>query len=115
VRLQELGAGTAIVCSDTAFLRIDVLENAIDIARSLMFELVTSEVPVRMGLEQGSYRMLRFLTDSSSHVSFHMSTSWELASFVRTTPSAAASLVCESFCTRLSNRCWIKTRCESFQ
>lgn len=73
VRLQDLGAGTAIVFSDSAFLRIDVLENAIHIARSLMFELVTSEVPVRMGLAQGSYRMLRFLTDSSAHVSFHMS------------------------------------------
>jgi hypothetical protein len=38
-----------------------------------MFELVTSEVPVRMGFAKGSYRMLRFLTDSSAHVSFHMS------------------------------------------
>lgn len=73
VRLQELEAGTAIVFSDSAFLRIDSLASAIDIARSLMFELVTSEVPVRMGLARGSYRMLRFLTDSSAHVSFHMS------------------------------------------
>lgn len=38
-----------------------------------MFELVTSEVPVRMGVAEGSYRMLRFLTDSSAQVSFHMS------------------------------------------
>ncbi len=73
VRLQELGAGTAIVFSDSAFLRIDSLENAVHIARTLMFELVTSEVPVRMGLARGSYRMLRFLTDSSARVSFHMS------------------------------------------
>ena len=73
VRLQELGAGTAIVFSDSAFFRIDSIENAIHIARTLMFELVTSEVPVRMGLARGSYRMLRFLTDSSAHVSFHMS------------------------------------------
>src|SRR6266404_689575 len=73
VRLQELGAGTAIAFSDSAFFRLDSLENAIHFARTLMFELVTSEVPVRMGLARGSYRMLRFLTDSSAHVSFHMS------------------------------------------
>ncbi len=73
VRLQEMGAGTAIVFSDSAFFRIDTLENAIHLARTLMFELVTSHTPVRMGLARGSYRMLRFLADSSSHVSFHMS------------------------------------------
>jgi hypothetical protein len=73
VRLQELGAGTAIVVSDSAFLRIDSLENAIHIARTLMFELVASGVPVRMGLGRGSYRMLRFLSDSSDNVLFHMS------------------------------------------
>src|SRR5438105_8279852 len=38
-----------------------------------MLELVTNEIPARMGLARGSYRMLRFLTDSSAHVSFHMS------------------------------------------
>ncbi len=73
VRLQEMGAGTAIVFSDSAFFRIDSLDNAIHLARTLMFELVTSETPARMGLAHGSYRMLRFLTDSSEHVSFHMS------------------------------------------
>lgn len=73
VRLQEMGAGTAIVFSDSAFFRTDTLENAIQLARTLMFELVTSDTPVRMGLARGSYRMLRFLTDSSANVSFHMS------------------------------------------
>lgn len=73
LRLQEMGAGTAIVFSDSAFFRIDTLENAIQLARTLMFELITSEIPVRMGLARGSYRMLRFLTDTSAHVSFHMS------------------------------------------
>ena len=73
VRLQELGAGTAIVFSDSAFLRMSTLENAIHVARSLMFELVTSEIPARMGIARGSYRMLRFLTDSSDNVAFHMS------------------------------------------
>lgn len=73
VRLQEIGTGTAIVFSDSAFFRIDRLEDAVYLARTLMFELVVSDVPVRMGLARGSYRMLRFLTDSSAHVSFHMS------------------------------------------
>jgi hypothetical protein len=72
-RLQELGEGTGIVFSDSAFFRIDSLPNAISFARQLMFDLVSSEVPTRMGLARGSYRMLRFLTDSSANVSFHMS------------------------------------------
>ena len=73
IRLQEMGSGTAIVFSDSAFFRIDTLDNAINLARSLMFELVTIEIPASMGLASGSYRMLRFLTDSSVNVSFHMS------------------------------------------
>lgn len=73
ISLQHIGTGTAIVFSDSAFFRIDTLDNAIDLARMLMFELVTSGTPARMGLARGSYRMLRFLTDSSAHVSFHMS------------------------------------------
>jgi hypothetical protein len=54
VRLQELGAGTGIVFSDSAFFRIDALMDAIQFARTLMFELVTNEIPVRMGLARGS-------------------------------------------------------------
>ena len=68
-----MGAGTAIVFSDSAFFRIDSLENAVHLARTLMFDLVTSEIPARMGLARGSFRMLRYLTDSSANVSFHMS------------------------------------------
>jgi hypothetical protein len=73
IRLQKIGAGTAIVFSDSAFFQMHTLDNAIYVARSLMFELVTSEIPVRMGIARGSYRMLRFLTDSSDNVAFHMS------------------------------------------
>ena len=72
-RLQKMGAGTAIVFSDSAFFRIETLDNAIRLARKLMFELVTSEIPARMGLACGSYRMLRFLSDSSARAAFHMS------------------------------------------
>ena len=72
-RLQTMGAGTAIVFSDSAFFRIDDVNNAIQLARSLMFDFVMSGIPARMGLALGSYRMLRFVTDSSANVSFHMS------------------------------------------
>jgi hypothetical protein len=71
--LQDIGAGTAIVFSDSAFFRINTLEEAISVARSLMYSLVTNQVPARMGLAQGSFRFLRFLTDVSAQVSFHMS------------------------------------------
>ena len=73
IHLQEMGAGTGIVFSDSAFFRVETLDNAICLARKLMFELVSSDIPVRMGLARGSYRMLRFLTDTSTQVSFHMS------------------------------------------
>jgi hypothetical protein len=73
VRLQEIGNGTAIVFSDSAFFRVNTIEDAIHVARTLMFELVTSEIPARMGIARGSYRMLRFMTDSSDQVAFHMS------------------------------------------
>jgi len=72
-RLQKIGAGTAIVFSDSAFFRIESLDDAIQLARALMFDLATNGVPARMGLARGSYRMLRFVTDSSAQVSFHMS------------------------------------------
>jgi hypothetical protein len=72
-RLQQFGTGSALVFSDCAFFRLETFDNAIDLARTLMFELVTSDIPVRMGLAQGSYRMLRFMTDSSDNVYFHMS------------------------------------------
>ena len=71
--LQEIGAGTAIVFSDSAFFRIDTLNEAIRVSRSLMYSLATNQIPARMGLAQGSFRFLRFLTDVSAQVSFHMS------------------------------------------
>lgn len=72
-RLQTMGNGTGVVFSDSAFFRMDDLAGAVRLARSLMFELVSSEVPARMGLARGSYRTLRFVTDSSEQVVFHMS------------------------------------------
>lgn len=71
--LQKLGAGTAIVFSDCAFFRIDAVEKAVEVARQLMFRLVNCGVPARMGMAQGTFRMLRVMTDTSQQVSFHMS------------------------------------------
>jgi hypothetical protein len=71
--LQKLGAGTSIVFSDCGFFRIDAIDDAIEIARQLMFRLVDCEVPTRMGIAQGTFRMLRVMTDTSQQVSFHMS------------------------------------------
>jgi hypothetical protein len=71
--LQKLGAGTEVVFSDCAFFRIDAIADAIEVARQLMFRLVDSGVPARMGIAQGSFRMLRVTTDTSQQVSFHMS------------------------------------------
>src|SRR2546430_13804974 len=39
IQLQDIGAGTAIVFSDSAFFRIETLDHAIELARSLMFDL----------------------------------------------------------------------------
>lgn len=72
-RLRMMCPGTAIVFSDSAFFRIETLDNAIQLARTLMFELVSSDIPVRMGIACGSYRMLRFLSDLSSNAAFHVS------------------------------------------
>lgn len=72
-RLQDSGAGTAVVFSDSAFFRIDTLDLAIQEARALMYELIMAGIPARIGLASGSYRMLRFMTDTSSQVSFHIS------------------------------------------
>lgn len=73
IDLQKLGAGTEVVFSDSAFFRVDTIDNAIEIARNLMFRLVDSGVPARIGIAQGSFRMLRVTTDTSQQVSFHMS------------------------------------------
>jgi len=64
--------------------------NAIHLARTLMFELVSSEIPVRMSLASGSYRMLRFVSDSSSHVTFHMSQFLERVLFAHIKQNVAA-------------------------
>jgi hypothetical protein len=72
-RLQRLSGGTAIVFSDSAFFALDDVATAVQFARELMLDLVSNDVPTRMGLAQGSYRTLRVLTDSSTNVAVHTS------------------------------------------
>jgi hypothetical protein len=71
--LQEDRSATAIVFSDSAFFAVDTLDKAVSLARSLMYSLVVSDVPTRMGIAHGSFRSLRFATDTSQQASFHMS------------------------------------------
>lgn len=71
--MQEGRSGTAIIFSDSAFFALDTLDKAITLARSLMYSLVTSDVPARMGIAHGSFRGLRFSSDTSDQTSVHMS------------------------------------------
>jgi hypothetical protein len=71
--MQEGRSGTAIIFSDSAFFAFDTLDRAIALARSLMYGLVVSDVPVRMGIAHGSFRGLRFNSDTSDQTSVHMS------------------------------------------
>lgn len=72
-KLHESRKGTCITFSDSAFFQIDDLTTIVSFARDLMLTLFEEDVPVRMGLANGSFRFLRSMTDSSSHVSLHVS------------------------------------------
>lgn len=65
--------GTSIVFSDSAFFSGDELSDTFELARSLMSRLVDSSVPARMGIAPGTFRSLRFTSDTSSQVSYHSS------------------------------------------
>lgn len=71
--MQEGRCGTAIVFSDSAFFALDTIDKTIELARSLMYSLVVSDVPVRMGIAHGSFRGLRFNSDTSDQTAVHMS------------------------------------------
>src|SRR3954463_9030076 len=71
--MQEGRSYTAIIFSDSAFFALDTIDKAIALARSLMYILVVSDVPVRMGIAHGSFGGLRFNSDISDQTSVHMS------------------------------------------
>ncbi len=66
-------AGTAIVFSDSAFFSSNNLLDTLELARSLMAALVDSGVPARMGIAPGTFRAVRFTSDTSAQASYHAS------------------------------------------
>ena len=73
LKIQDASTGTVIVFSDSAFFQVSALDGALELARTLMRDLVENGIPARMGIASGSFMFLRSMTDSSSQVSFHMS------------------------------------------
>jgi len=69
--LQKERNGTAIVFSDSAFLVVDSLPKAVDLSRTLMRALVESYVPARIGIARGTFRSLRFASDTSTQTAYH--------------------------------------------
>lgn len=69
--LQKERTGTAVVFSDSAFLVVDTLPKAVDLSRTLMRALVQSWVPTRIGIAQGTFRSLRFASDTSAQTAYH--------------------------------------------
>jgi hypothetical protein len=72
-RIQADRAGAVIVFSDSAFLQTNSLKKATDVARELMRNLIFRDVPARIGIGHGSFSILRFMSDSSTQVAFHVS------------------------------------------
>lgn len=72
-RIQTARAGTVIVFSDSAFFQMNTLKVATDVARELMRNLIFRDVPARIGVGHGSFRVLRFMSDASTQVAFHVS------------------------------------------
>lgn len=72
-RIQADRAGAVIVFSDSAFLQTSSLKRATDVARELMRSLIFRDVPARIGIGYGSFSILRFMSDSSTQVAFHLS------------------------------------------
>lgn len=72
-RVQTARSGTVVVFSDSAFFQLNSLTAATDIARELMRNLIFRRVPTRIGIGRGSFRVLRFMSDTSTQVDFHIS------------------------------------------
>jgi hypothetical protein len=72
-RIEAAREGAVIVFSDSAFLQMNSLKAATDVARELMRNLIFRDVPARIGIGHGSFKVLRFMSDSSTQVAFHVS------------------------------------------
>jgi len=63
----------SVVFSDSAFVIFRDLNTAIGFAQYFMRDMVSFQVPVRMGIGRGTYRGLRLTTDISDEVRRHSS------------------------------------------
>ena len=70
--VQKRG-GAAIVFSDSAFLALSSPADTVRTAAQLIRSFIQARVPVRMGIASGSFRILRFLSDSSGQSTVHSS------------------------------------------
>jgi hypothetical protein len=67
-------AGAVLICfSDSAFVAVDRVDLALSCAREIHYNCLHANVPVRSGLAKGSFRLLRFVSESSDGVSNHTS------------------------------------------
>ena len=64
---------SAIVFSDSAFVAFEHPEIAFDFAQTVMRDVLSVEVPVRMGIGAGSFKALRFKTDTADKIALHTS------------------------------------------
>ena len=72
-RIEVARDGAVIVFSDSAFLQMKSLKAATDVARELIRNLIFRGVPARIGIGHGSFKVLRFMSDASTQVAFHVS------------------------------------------
>jgi hypothetical protein len=63
----------SIVFSDSAFVAFEHPEIAFDFAQKTMQDMLSLEVPIRMGIGAGSFRALRFKTDTGDRIGLHAS------------------------------------------
>ncbi len=76
IRISELvncDPVQSVVFSDSAFVIFRDLNTAIGFAQYFMRDMVSFQVPVRMGIGRGTYRGLRLTTDISDEVRRHSS------------------------------------------
>lgn len=72
-RIRRTPESSLICFSDSAFIAVSRVEAALNCARDIHFNCFHAGVPVRTGLAKGSFRLLRFVSDSSEGVSHHTS------------------------------------------
>ena len=70
---RQRGPGQLSCFPILRFLQMNSLKVATDVARELMRNLIFRDVPARIGVGHGSFTVLRFMSDASTQVAFHVS------------------------------------------